>query len=374
MGTAIDWQREGLLDGLDAESRAGRAELLDHLYEHGSTVEELQAASADGRLLFLAAERAVAGDARYSMREVSERTGTSMELLAALRRAHGVPVPDPDAKVFHDADLEAARLAQVFAARGLSDAQMIDITRVLGRGLAQAGEAMRSLVLELVLEPGATELELAQRYATAVESFMPLVGPMMEQMTRLHLRHAVRTEVISAAERRAGALPGAREVTVAFADLVGFTRLGEELPPEELGRVADRLERLTGEVLAPPVRLVKTIGDAVMLVSPEPEPVVAVALDLLEASDAEGDGFPQLRVGLAAGAALNRAGDWYGRPVNVASRVTQIARPGSVLATREVRDAAPDRYRWSSAGARSIKGLPDPVRLYRARRSGPPAT
>jgi adenylate cyclase len=207
----------------------------------------------------------------------------------------------------------------------------------------------------------------------AVESFMPLVGPMMEQMTRLHLRHAVRTEVISAAERRAGALPGARDVTVAFADLVGFTRLGEELPPEELGRVADRLEQLTGDVLAPPVRLVKTIGDAVMLVSPEPEPVVAVALDLLEASDAEGEGFPQLRVGLAAGAALSRAGDWYGRPVNVASRVTQIARPGSVLATREVRDAAPDTYRWSSAGARSIKGLPDPVRLYRARRLASPA-
>ena len=373
MGAAIDWQREGLLDGLDAEGRAGRVELLDHLYEHGSTVEELQAASADGRLLFLAAERAVAGDARYSMREVCERTGISMELLAALRRAHGVPVPDPDAKVFGDVDLQAARLTRVFAERGLSDEQMIDITRVLARGLAQAGEAMRSLVLELVLEPGATELELAQRYATAVESFMPLVGPMMEQMTRLHLRHAVRTEVISAAERQAGALPGARDVTVAFADLVGFTRLGEEVEAAELGRVAQRLVGLTVDNLRGDVRLVKTIGDAVMLVSPEPEPVVAVALDLLEASDAEGEGFPQLRVGLAAGAALSRAGDWYGRPVNVASRVTQIARPGSVLATREVRDAAPDTYRWSSAGARSIKGLPDPVRLYRARRLASPA-
>jgi adenylate cyclase len=372
VGTAIDWQREGLLEGLDAEARAGRVELLDYLHDHGSAVEELQAADADGRLLFLAAERAVAGDARYSMREVCERTGISIELLAALRRAHGVPVPDADAKVFGDVDVEAARLTNVFAERGLSDRQMIDITRVLARGLAQAGEAMRSLVLELVLEPGASELELAQRYAGAVESFMPLVGPMMEQMTRLHLRHAVRTEVISAAERQAGSLPGAREVTIAFADLVGFTRLGEELPPEELGRVADRLEQLTGQVLVPPVRLVKTIGDAVMLVSPEPEPVVAVALDLLEASDAEGEGFPQLRVGLAAGSALGRAGDWYGRPVNVASRVTQIARAGSVLATREVRDAAPDTYRWSSAGARSIKGLPGPLRLYRARRLGPP--
>jgi adenylate cyclase len=368
VGVAIDWEREGLLDGLEPDARAARGELLQYLYELGSTLDDLQTATADGRLLLLAAERAVAGEARYSMREVCARTGISMELLAALRRAHGVPVPDPDAKVFGEIDVEAAELSGVFSARGVSDEQMVNVTRVLARGLAQAGEAMRSLLLELVLEPGTSELDLAQRYATAVESFMPLVGPMMEQMTRLHLRHAVRTEVISAAERQAGSLPGARDVTIAFADLVGFTRLGEELPPEELGRVADRLEQLTGDVVAPPVRLVKTIGDAVMLVSPEPEPLVAVALDLLAASDAEGEGFPQLRVGVAAGKALNRAGDWYGRPVNVASRVTQIARPGSLLATREVREAAPESYRWSSAGARSIKGLPDPVRLYRARR------
>jgi adenylate cyclase len=180
----------------------------------------------------------------------------------------------------------------------------------------------------------------------------------------------VRTEVISAAERQAGALPGAREINVAFADLVGFTRLGEELPPDELGGVADRLEVMTGDLLVPPVRLVKTIGDAVMLVSPEAEPLVATSLGLLEASDAEGEGFPQLRVGVARGPALSRAGDWYGRPVNIASRVVQIARAGSVLGTREIRDAAPESYRWSSAGARTIKGVPDPVRLYRARRLG----
>ena len=107
-----------------------------------------------------------------------------------------------------------------------------------------------------------------------------------------------------------------------------------------------------------------------MLVSPEAEPLVATSLGLLEASDAEGEGFPQLRVGVAGGPALSRAGDWYGRPVNIASRVVQIARAGSVLGTREIRDAAPESYRWSSAGARTIKGVPDPVRLYRARRLG----
>jgi adenylate cyclase len=365
---AVDWDAEGLLAGLEPDARAGRIELLEALHRGGCTMDELRAATHDGRLLFLPAERVVAGEERYSMREVAERTGCSVELLAALRRAHGVPVPDPNARVFTETDVEAAKLTVIFAQRGISDEQMVDVTRVLGRGLAQAGEAMRALVLELVLSPGASELELARRYSAAVESFMPLVGPMMEQMMRLHLRHAMRTEIISAAERQAGALPGARDVAVAFADLVGFTRLGEELPADELGGVADRLERLTGEVVAPPVRLVKTIGDAVMLVSPDAEPLVAASLDLLDASDAEGEAFPQLRVGLASGSALSRAGDWYGRPVNIASRVTRIARAGSVLATRDVRDAVGEQYRWSSAGARSIKGIPEPVRLYRARR------
>jgi adenylate cyclase len=125
---------------------------------------------------------------------------------------------------------------------------------------------------------------------------------------------------------------------------------------------------LTAERLRGDVRLVKTIGDAAMLVGPDAHAMLALALDLVDAADAEGEDFPQLRVGMASGAALSRAGDWYGRPVNLASRVTSIARPGSVLATRDVRDAVGDDYRWSPAGARSLKGVDGPVRLYRARR------
>ena len=221
-----------------------------------------------------------------------------------------------------------------------------------------------------MLEPGASEAQIARRYAERVEAFMPLVGPMMEQMLRLHLRNMVRTEAINAAERAAGELPGAREVTVGFADLVGFTRLGEEVPPDELGRVADRLGAIAAEVVAPPVRVVKTIGDAVMLASPEPQPLLDVGLSLLDTADAEGDEFPQLRVGAALGPALSRAGDWFGRPVNLASRITQIARPGSLLAEREVRESAPDAYRWSYAGERHLRGVSGAVPLFRGRRLG----
>jgi adenylate cyclase len=365
----IDFAAEGLLDGLQGVNRAARLELLEQLAADGIALEELRAATRDGRLLFVAAERVVGAQPRYSMRQVGERVGVRPEFLMALRRAHGLPVPDVDAVVCSEGDLEAAATARRFLEAGVDEEQQLAVVRVLGHGLGQAAEAMRATVLNLVLEPGDSEAELARRYAERVDAFMPMVGPMLEQMVRLHLRHMVRTEAISAAERAEGALPGAREVTVCFADLVGFTRLGAKVAPDELGRVAQRLVELAGEHLRGEVRLVKAIGDAAMLVSPEPSGLLDVALDLVDAADAEGADFPQLRVGMASGAALSRAGDWYGRPVNLASRVTAIARPGSVLATREVREAAGDVYRWSSAGARSLKGVDEPVRLYRVRRA-----
>ncbi|HEY7621204.1 MAG TPA: adenylate cyclase regulatory domain-containing protein [Solirubrobacteraceae bacterium] len=364
----IDFAAEGLLDGLEGDARAARVELLEQLTADGVVLDDLRAATRDGRLVFLGAERVVSGIPRYSTREVGARTGVRPEFIMALRRANGLPVPSLDAVVCSEADIDAATTARHFLAAGVTEEQQLAVVRVLGRGLAQAAEVMRSTVLELVLEPGASEAEFARAYAERVDALMPLVGPMLEQMIRLHLRHTVRTEAISAAERTAGVLPGAREVTVGFADLVGFTRLGEEVAPDELGRVAERLVEMAGEHLRGDVRMVKTIGDAAMLVSPDPPTLLAVALDLVDAADAEGRDFPQLRVGVASGPALNRAGDWYGRPVNIASRVTAIARPGSVLATRDVRDAANAAYRWSSAGARSLKGVEGPVRLYRARR------
>jgi adenylate cyclase len=227
---------------------------------------------------------------------------------------------------------------------------------------------MRMLPLKLVLEPGMSERDLAGRYAQAAAALYPMVDPLVSNVLALHLRQTAESEVISELERQRGRLPGSREVAICFADLVGFTRLGEEVPPDELGRLAVRLEALAVEAAEPPVKLVKTIGDAAMLAAPEPEPLLRAALNLLEAADAEGEDFPQLRAGAALGRAVPRAGDWFGRPVNLASRITAIARPGSVLAEREVRESARDAYGWSYAGERRLRGIREPVPLFRARR------
>ena len=108
-----------------------------------------------------------------------------------------------------------------------------------------------------------------------------------------------------------------------------------------------------------------------MLASVEPEPLLDAALRLLDAADAEGQDFPQMRAGAALGPALPRAGDWFGRPVNLASRITQVARPGSLLVERGVRESAREAYHWSNAGEHNLHGIREPVTLFRARRLEP---
>ncbi|MCW3002665.1 MAG: adenylate/guanylate cyclase protein, partial [Conexibacter sp.] len=254
----MDFEAEGFYEGLADDARAEREDLLHWLVEHGFSDAELVRAHRRGLLLFLAAEREVGGEPRYTVQDIAERSGTPSQLLADLRRAHGLPQPAPGAIELTEIDLESARVSRRLSEMGLTDDQMAGTGRVLGRSLATAAEAMRAVMLEIVLEPGTTERELAERYAAAVHEVMPLVGPLVLGMLSQHLRNMVQGEAIGAAERRTGTLPGARDTTVAFADLVGFTRLGEEIAPEDLGSVAERLFSIAREVVEPPVRLVKT--------------------------------------------------------------------------------------------------------------------
>jgi adenylate cyclase len=364
----IDFVAEGLLDGLEGEQRAERLTLLEQLASKGVSLSELRRTTATGTVMFLPADRVIVGTERYTAVEVARLSGIDQEFLVAVRRAMGLPIPDPDEAVYTEAELESARMIHVGRAAGITDEDLLDLLRVLGRGLAQAAETLRALPLKVVLEPGMSEPELAGRYAQATAQLYPLLDPMVRNLLALHLRQTAQSEVISAIERSGGHLPGSREVAVCFADLVGFTRLGEEVAPDELGRLAVRLEDLARDVAEPPVRLVKTIGDAAMLASVEPEPLLDAALSLIDAADAESEDFPQLRAGVAVGFALPRAGDWFGRPVNLASRITQVARPGSLLAEREVRESALESYRWSYAGERRLRGIREPVPLFRARR------
>lgn len=372
MREADDANIDDLLGDLGGTARAERAKLVEWLLEQGITPDEIRATNPP---LLLATRHLVGDDGTYvSAREISENYGVDLELLQRVQRAVGLArVDDPDAVVHMRADGEAAARAQRFVELGLNPDQVVLVVRVLAEGLSHAAEAMRYTALEAIMRPGATELDIAKGSQALVSQIVPLLGPMIQDMLFMQLRHMMETEAVNAGERAAGKpLPGARQVTVAFADLVGFTQLGEVVSAEELGHLAGRLAGLARDLTAPPVWFIKTIGDAVMLVCPDPAPLLDTVLKLVEVVDTDNN-FPRLRAGVASGMAVSRAGDWFGSPVNVASRVTGVARPGAVLVADSVREAlgdAPeaDGFQWSFAGPRRLRGIRGDVRLFRVRR------
>ncbi|MGZ4255297.1 MAG: adenylate cyclase regulatory domain-containing protein, partial [Solirubrobacteraceae bacterium] len=328
----MDFEREGLLDGLEGADRDARKQLLGKLADEGVGLDELKAAAAEDRLALLPVERVFGG--RYTAAEIEERSGLPSDMVRRVRGLLGLPIPEEDDRVFSDADVEAAKSMRMFLDAGFGEEEIAEITRVLGESMARLAATTTAAFVDTFLEPGDSEQDVALRFAGLAEELAPKLAPVLEGAFSAHLREAVRRGIIGRAEREAGQVAGSQEMAVCFADLVGFTRLGGEVEPRELGSVAVKLGELATKVARPPVRLVKTIGDAAMFVSPEPGPLVDVALTLLES--AEQAELPTLRAGVAVGPALARAGDFYGHAVNVASRVTGAARPGSVLCTREI--------------------------------------
>jgi adenylate cyclase len=368
---AIDWEAEGLLAGLeDQDVRSARRDLLDRLHADGFTLDELRRACEEGRLALLPAERALEPEgARFSAEDVAREAGLERELLDAIWRALGLPLVDPDEPAYSEADVDAARTVAFFRAAGVPDEGLIEVTRVIGRGMADLVATLDVTIAPRISGDAGTELDVAVAWSTALRELAPKLDPLLLHVLSLHRRDRIRRAVVDATELGPGRLAGARPVSIAFADLVGFTRLGEEVPPEELGAVALRLDALAAEAARPPVRLVKTIGDAAMLASPDADALLGSTLDLLDAADAEGADFPQLRAGVASGEAVPRGADWYGRPVNLASRLTAFARPASLVADDALRAATSGDYAWRRIGRRRFKGIRGEVEVFRVRRA-----
>ena len=362
----MDFDAAGLLEGLEGEDRAKRRRLLERLADDGFSEAELVRAVQEDRLALLPVERVLGGT--YTAAEVEERTGLPAGTTARTRRQLGLPTPEGEDRVFSDEDVEAAKSMKLFLDAGFAERRVDEITRVLGEGMSRLAATIAASFVETFLDAGESEDEVAPRFAELAEQLTPAFAPILVAAFTAHLRDSVQRGVLGRAQLEAGDIAGTQELAVCFADLVGFTRLGGQVEVGELSTLAGRLADLAASFTEAPVRLVKTTGDAAMFVSPEPAPLVEIALKLVGAFEAEE--LPSLRAGVAFGPALQRAGDYYGNSVNLASRVTGVARPGSVLCTREIRDATREAFDWSPAGRHKLKGVSGPTPLYRARRSG----
>jgi adenylate cyclase len=370
----IDFEAEGLLEGLSGRAREARLALLQDLTEAGVPLEELTRAVNEDRLPLLPVERVFdTGAERYTAAEVAEKAGLKRDFLLRLLRALGAPIPDEDDPVYTEADVEAAKRAKLFLDAGLPEDGVLETSRIIGISMANLADANRDMVGEVFTEPGVDERELALRYAAAAETMAPLLGDTLLHAYRIHLREAIRQAVVTEAELAEGRLAGSDEVTIAFADLVGFTRLGESLRIEQIGDLTGHLFELASDAARPPVRLVKMIGDAAMFASREPEPLLGSVFELVEAGGREE--IPPLRAGVASGQALGRGGDWYGRPVNLAARITNFARPDSVVADQSVKDSLAESngrpFDFSFAGKHHFKGISGEVPVHRVRRAKP---
>jgi adenylate cyclase len=368
----IDFEAEGLLGELTGRAREARLALLQELTDQGVSLEELKRAVEENRLVLLPVESVFdSGTEHYTAAQIAEEAGLEHEFLLRLLRALGAPIPEDDQEVYTEADLEAAKRAKQFLDAGLPREGVLETSRLIGISMANLADANRDLVAEVFAEPGIDERELAVRYAEAARTMSPLLGETLLHAYRIHLGEAIRQAVVTEAALAEGRL-GTDDVTIAFADLVGFTRLGETLEIEQIGDLTGRLFELAADAAEPPVRLVKMIGDAAMFASRDSGAVLDAALRLVEAAGNEE--IPPLRAGVARGQALGRSGDWYGRPVNLAARITNFAWPDSVVADQAVKDSIAQSngrpFDFSFAGNRRFKGIEGEVPVHRVRRAG----
>jgi class 3 adenylate cyclase len=235
------------------------------------------------------------------------------------------------AAAFTDRDVEALRSLDRLVEEGLvTEDTAVALVRAFGHTTSRLAVWQVDIVLEQL--SGGTGLRSGlsteQAYRTA-EALLPELEPLLVHAWRLHLAAAVDRVIDDAST-----LVDAVHVTVGFADLVGFTRLSRRLEQRELAMVVERFEARAGDVVtAAGARLVKTLGDEVLWIAERASAAVTAGLDLLDAFVGD-EQIPEMRVGLATGLVISRMGDVFGTTVNLASRLTSLARPGTVLVDR----------------------------------------
>ncbi|EME66845.1 hypothetical protein G352_02874 [Rhodococcus ruber BKS 20-38] len=360
----------GLLDGLAGADRARRVRVLMQLADHGTSVTTLTEATRRGQLGYLLLDDVLTPrGATCTLARICERTGISRTDVERWFRSMGRGVATEGSADYSEDDLRLARLLAEYRALGGADADLFAFARIVGRNTATLADTTRSLI-QRQLDADPEHPERALRQAHEIRRFAEFQSRLLARAVTTRLRQYLRQQIHAQAMNHHD--PEARQVAACFADLVGFTTLGEQLSPSELGALADRLDVLTTDVVAPPVRFVKTVGDAVLLLSADPTALATVAIELLAA--AQRQGLPPLHAGIAWGTAVRSAGDWIGRPLNRASRIASVAGPGEVLvdgaAMRRLDSAA---VAAEPAGRYPLKGFAGEHELFRLGVVGTPA-
>jgi adenylate cyclase len=369
------WAREGVIPEVDGKrewstAAVAHARIVARLRERGHKLEHIKKAGQEGRLAYGYIEEMFGGDEPgRSLKEAAKLTDLEPALIERFWNSLGLPTKGIEQ--LSEEDIQALHYVSAVLGAGFPLVAFLQLCRVYGQALAQIAEAEVRLFHLYVHEPlireGVPGLEMAEEMEDLASDLLPFASPMMDYVHQRFLQHFVEQDVVGHMESELEDEDvdlGRVRVAIAFADLAGYTRFTEEEGEEEALSSVERFVEGVTNTLPEDARVVKTIGDAVMVVGQDVRALVDWAVGFVSLFDER----PEPRIGVHWGTTLYRDGDYFGRDVNLTSRVVARARGGEVLVTDSVVEAVSDSSHLSFEGIGQVKlkGFDEPWRLCRA--------
>ncbi len=371
--TVRRWVKEDLVpqyEGHWTPPAVAQVRIVSRLRERGHTLEQIRRANESGQLAGYVQGMFAPPEGRYTLEQAARTADLDVELVERIFMALGLSALSLDA--MGEEDLELLRYLSAMIEAGLPETVILQLARVYGQTLAQIADAEVRLIHLYVHEPmmreGVPGVQMAEAMEGLAAELLPFAAPVMRFLHGRFLGHFIEQDVIGHMEAElADGAPeeGRMRVTIAFADLAGYTRLTEERGDEEAVGVVERFVEAVQYSLPIDARVIKTLGDEVMVVGADAVALTQWAVDFQQQITPD---VPAPRIGVHCGEALYRDGDYYGRDVNQAARVVARAAGGEVLVTRQVVDAASgvDGVRFELIGEIGLKGFSEPIELFHA--------
>lgn len=373
VATVRRWVKDGLVpqyEGRWTPPAVAQVRIVGRLRDRGHTLEQIRRANDSGQLAGYVQGMFAPPEGRYTLDQAAREAGIDAGLIERIYMSFGLSTMSVDS--IAEEDMEMLRYLAAMLNAGLPETVVLQLARVYAQALAQIADAEVRLIHIYVHEPmmreGVPGVQMAEAMEGLAAELLPFAAPFMKYFHGRFLGHFIEQDVIGHMEAElAGSAPeeGRMRVAIAFADLAGYTRLTEERGDEEAVGVVERFVEAVEHTLPIDARVIKTLGDEVMVIGADALALAqwAVGLQREIAPDA-----PAPRIGIHQGEAIYRDGDYYGRDVNQAARVVARAAGGEVLVTRPIVEAADgaDGLRFELIGEIGLKGFSEPVELFHA--------
>ena len=371
VSTLKRWAGQKLLEvegGTWTAATASQARVIHRMRERGHSLREIRGAVRDGRLAFGSVEELLPAPTRsHSRAEAAEIVGLEEDLIERVMALLGTPMALTDR--ITDEDVAALERMAGALRNGFPLIALLQLVRVYaqaGRKIAEAEVRLFHLfVHEPMIRDGVPPLVMAEDMERMASELLPTVAPVLEYIHGRYLRFYMEQDVVGHMEADlplTRSHPDRVSMAFCFVDLTGFTRFTEEEGDEQALDLVERFVETVEATLPADATIVKTIGDEVMIVAPDPRPLTEWAVGFLTMFDER----PRPRVAIHCGGAVYRDGDYFGSDVNLTHRVVTRALAGEVLVTRPVVDAIGETVYLDlePIGEVALKGVPEPTELY----------